>query len=318
MMATILAKNPLVYTFKEIHFFERILHPSIDKQPLSRNQAENLGALLLGIEFEGHFFLKKPEKYLEESRKMLTSCNNKSLSHTEIYKIFLSYVSTKNSKKRPCKQTPQNIFYIKDILKIIPRAKFIHIVRDPRAVLLSQKYKWKRRYRGGSTPFWESCRTWSNYHPLVISKLWKSSVGAGYNFLDHPHVFTIRFEDLVISPQNQLRKLCNFLGLEYSHQMLDIPHRGSSNAEDNHNKRGINPSIAEKWKKGLSATEIYWCQAINKNLMNKFDYSILPIQINYFSIAWSCLLLPCKLLLAIIFNYKRFKSIFHVIKRRIL
>lgn len=46
------------------------------------------------------------------------------------------------------------------------------MVRDPRDVLLSQKYKWKIRFLGANNiPYREVLRCWANYHPIAIAKL---------------------------------------------------------------------------------------------------------------------------------------------------
>ena len=88
-----------------------------------------------------------------------------------------------------CDQTPRNVFYIRDILDAFPEARIINMVRDPRAVLLSQKNKWRRRSLGESAlPRSEVVRSWSNYHPIVTARIWRGAVDAEErgDAVDHP------------------------------------------------------------------------------------------------------------------------------------
>ena len=48
-------------------------------------------------------------------------------------------------KSIPCEQTPRYIFYARALLEIYPTAQIVHMVRDPRAVMASQKMRWQRR-----------------------------------------------------------------------------------------------------------------------------------------------------------------------------
>nr|MCR5854169.1 sulfotransferase [Thermodesulfobacteriota bacterium] len=94
----------------------------------------------------------------------------------DVYKFFLYYETKKNKKEIPCEQTPRNLYYLKEIFENVPEAKVIYMLRDPRAVLLSQKNKWKMKFLGHKNmPLKEALRSWINYHPYTISKLWNSA-----------------------------------------------------------------------------------------------------------------------------------------------
>ena len=56
-------------------------------------------------------------------------------------------------KKWAGDQTPRHVFYIGELIEMYPGAKFVHMVRDPRAVLLSQKRKWKAGLRWNHPKF---------------------------------------------------------------------------------------------------------------------------------------------------------------------
>ena len=82
-------------------------------------------------------------------------------------------------------------------------------MRDPRDVLLSQKLKWKRRYLGAkSIPLREAIRSRINYHPIIISKLWNSSIRLLDRLPADVRIHKICFEELLRKPDlRQLKKL---------------------------------------------------------------------------------------------------------------
>ena len=129
----------------------------------------------------------------------------------EIFARFLEYTSKINHSEISCDQTPENIFYLKEILDYFPEAKIINMVRDPRDVLLSQKNKWKRRYFGASSiPFNEVTRSYFNYHPITMSKIWNTVIFSSNNFQNDKRFKTIHFENLLLNSKTVILELCNF------------------------------------------------------------------------------------------------------------
>ena len=192
------------------------------------------------------------------------------------------------------------------------------MVRDPRDVLLSQKGKWRQRFTGKRVPLQESLRTWANYHPIVISKLWNSTVRTADKHAMNQDMIVVRFEDLLNNPETEVSRICKFLGIAYDNEMLNVRHGGSSNVSVDINKRGISPSVSGRWKNGLNSTEVYWCQRINHLLMKKFGYECNHVSPNVLSLITSLLSLPFKLCLSLLLNVSRTKNIFLAIKRRLM
>lgn len=317
MMAMALSRSRDVFSFKELHFFEQLWSPDSKRSNLSWSEAEKLAARLIFLNREGYLSTGTEAPYLGEAAKMLELFPNSQRHAANIYKFFLQYETRRASKVYPCEQTPRNIFYMSDILELFPNARFIHMVRDPRAVLASQKGKWKRRkLSASSVPFKEDVRTWINYHPLIMSKLWRSANLAACSLSNDHRIISVRFEDVVSNPREVLHRVCRFLGLEYSEKMLDIPHTGSSYSSDDDSKRGINSETADRWKGKLSASEVFWSQKINADLMNVYGYQKMAISPCIGSLAASILLLPFKLVLALLLNMGRMRSLKSAIKRR--
>jgi len=192
------------------------------------------------------------------------------------------------------------------------------MIRDPRDVILSQKGKWRRRYLGMSEiPRREVIRAWSNYHPLTISMIWNSSINAARRFESHSRVFHVRFEDLVRSPDKWVGQLCDFIGISYKSEMLLVPKTGSSHKMDKPTTKGIDPSVAESWrKKNQHQNDLFICQQITKINMQNYGYEQALFRKNWLAILWIISLWPVKSALAFILNIRRVKNLFSTLKKR--
>ena len=204
-------------------------------------------------------------------------------------------------------QTPKHVFFIEEIRQIFPDAKFINMIRDPRAVIWSQKTKWKVS-KGMHRPLLEVLRTRFNYHPITQSLFWNKSVDAGLRFqrkLGDAVVRTVQFERLVTNPDLEVKEVCHFLSVKYSKKMLDVAPSASSNVASR-KRRGVNSSIAGKWQSLLSPTEMYLvellCGRRAKKLGYGFSNNIEPsfLHLILYLFSW-----PLHILVAVLFNLQR-------------
>ena len=330
MMGRILGKHPDVYTFGELHFFGQLCAPPFSAE-LRPADAAKLAAELYCIQREGYRTHGIPHRFLKEAEAFLKGLTSYSETPAELFSMFLHHEATQNGKTIPCDQTPRNVFYIKDILELYPKARIINMIRDPRDVLLSQKRKWKRRFLGGSDmPMKESFRDWMNYHPITISHIWRSAVSAADQLTKHERVTSIYFEELLTHSEATVKRVCDAVNISYTATMLQVPQVGSSVAEDKPQELGINPHRAHSWRSDttegeLSSAEIYLNQTITTALMKKHNYRPVSIQSNIakseackfiLQVALHLLTFPVKLGGAFLFNLDRMKSIPQTLKRR--
>lgn len=318
MMSRILGNHPLIFTVTELHFFEQLWDPSKKNvTAINSDEAISLFCMLLTTQRDGYFSKREPEKFLDEA-KIFFDSNKKTNTCPSVFMDFLIYESNLHQKKIPCEQTPQNAFFIEDILSIYENSKIICMVRDPRDILLSQKYKWGRRFKGADyVSNFEVLRSWFNYHPLTISKLWNSSAKKISKSIDNKNVHLIKFEELLNDPELVVRKLCDFLDIEYHDEMLLVPDADSSLVKDIPGKIGINRSKTKQFMNGkLSKTEIYLCQKITSKYADKFGYEKVDVGFNVFSLIFIFITFPVKLGIAVLLNLSRTKNLFAAIKRR--
>ena len=314
VMGRILGNHPDIYTFKhEIHFFDEIIDANYLHKEITDIEAIKVYATLLSIVKEGYLVNKRNiEPYIKEAKEKITliMTEEEGITPAKIYKEFIYSYTNKKQKKIPCEQTPRYLFFIKEIFEIFPEARIINMIRDPRDVLLSQKNKWKIKFLGHKhIPLKESLRAWTNYHPIVVSKIWKRAVEEIEMWTSDKRVLIVRFEDLLEKPYETVRKICKFLNIEYQPQMLLVPEVGSSFDRFNPEKLGLDITKKQRWKKGgLSKAEVYICEKINHDELLKYGYELKKTLPNIIGIVKETILLPLKMSLSLGFNIKRLKT----------
>ena len=104
---------------------------------------------------------------------------------------------------RWCEKSPRNVRHIEDMDKYHQgRFKFLNIVRDGRDVILS-------KHPESPGTYW------------VDPDRWIYDVGAGWAFREHPCVYTLRYEDLILDFENTVEKVCAFLEIEAGGEVLN-------------------------------------------------------------------------------------------------
>lgn len=124
-------------------------------------------------------------------------------------------------------------FNYANILSVWPKAKLIHLVRDPRDVASSCIQ------RGWAGNVWCGIEKW-----IASESEWDEIVSS----IPADQLFEVRFEDLVENTQAVLSDICEFIDLEYSEKMLSF-HKYTTYDP-------INPKIAQKWPGKLSDREV--------------------------------------------------------------
>jgi len=320
MLGRVLDRHTAVYTFPELHFLEQTCEPRDLLKEVSEPEALGMMDRLLGVVREGYLHYRKGGRYITGAEELLRRIE-RPLHPCKIFMGFLEQVSRQHGATISCDQTPRNVLYIEEILEAFPSARVVCMVRDPRAVLVSQKMKWKRRYLGASTiPFTESVRSWFNYHPYTITKLWLASVKRIERSQSHPRVLILRYEDVVSSPAEKIKLLCAFLQIPFEREMLDVPYVGSSSGHDDmHRNKGLTTdSIRADYTGALSAAELYLCEHMTAQFLPRYSY--VPIFRRGFpllALLWVAVSFPLKMGVALAFNWRRARNLRRAIARRL-
>jgi len=320
MMMRILNNHSMVHCINESHFFEKYWTPKDEGAVLNETEAKDLLARMYTRQRAGFFesVEKHGHKYVSDIDVLLDNLDGEP-TRIRIYHKFLEKETALAGKLIPCEKTPHNVYYLSEIFGYFPNIKVINMVRDPRAIMLSQKRKWKRRALGADfMTKKEVMRLRINYHPLAVSRLWKAAIGAGKKHSSDPRVHTVRFEDILDDAESTVREICDFADIPFEPDMLAVPQAGSSSEADKKSDLGIRKTRAKGWlEKGLTRTEIKICQATCKELMQEYKYELIPVKANPIELAWSYLIFPFKMALALAVNLNRIRGLVDTLKRRL-
>ena len=142
--------------------------------------------------------LKNKHSFSMDKKKYLKIINGK--NYGEIYDLIMSNLYL--SKKKRIWAEKNQLVWTKtsDFINLLPNGYVIHILRDPRNVLASFKYK-----------------TNSNY-PACLTSVF-NSYDAMENILNNKKsnkqkFILIKYEDLVLNPQKTLNKVFDFLDVK--------------------------------------------------------------------------------------------------------
>ncbi|MCU7890883.1 MAG: sulfotransferase [Candidatus Thiodiazotropha sp. (ex Ustalcina ferruginea)] len=273
MLSRMLNQHSSVSDLRELHCFGDLSDSSNLRESMGKKQAVDLSAQLIARSKRDVWGTVIDEDKMEAEQLWQRAAEDNPPTG-KVISSTLSFLAARQGKAIPCEQTPRNIFYAGDLLQSYPNLRIVHIVRDPRDVLASQKNRWKRRRLGGDNiPFSEIIRVWCNYHPYTISKLWARATRLALHYKAQERFYLLRFEDLVENPESEVQKMCGFLGLPYESAMLDIPQVGSSHRNNAEQQSGITKSSLNRWVDVLSSGEVFVCEKMTSSLMKKFSYS---------------------------------------------
>lgn len=308
-----------VHTFKELQFFENVVG-EYEMRPgatLPETRLVEIGARLLTSIRMGVFETNCSDTIREETRDLI-----KKQGITDamtLYAHMLQAETQSAGKAIPCEQTPRYLFDTKAILASFPDARFIHIYRDPRAVLLSQKNRWRRGFLAKTRmPLVWIMRSWSNYHPYLTSRVWKSSMTKGRELCSDPRFVEVAYESLLQNSQVEMQRLCDHAGIAFEPTMLAVQQIGSSSHRDRESSQGFDASRTHAWREGgLTRSEIGICEQTAGATMENRGYTRSGINASFLGkgMLWATLI-P-KGILAVVLNFRRFRSLGTSILRRL-
>jgi hypothetical protein len=118
-------------------------------------------------------------------------------------------------KRLVSEKTPDNVLVFEELAAVFPEARFVFVVRDPRAVVHSMREVDARAAAKGQPSMVG--------HDLLADMEWiDRSTAAGDRFAARrgARCVTIHYEDLVSQPESTARALCAFVGVPFEENML--------------------------------------------------------------------------------------------------
>jgi Sulfotransferase family len=166
-------------------------------------------------------------------------------------------------KSRWGEKTPQHTLCWRTILPEFERVQVIHIIRDGRDVALS----YRKAFFGPKHVHALACR-WQQY--LAAAEETRAFMG-DKDFLQ------VRYEDLLATPEQELRRICAFLGEEFSPVMLAYYQGYNTLRCDQRNaenlRRPVMSDNAGKWRTNLTERELRIFEALAGASLERYGYA---------------------------------------------
>ncbi len=175
------------------------------------------------------------------------------------------------SAPRIAEKTPHNLLFMDLLGRVFPRAMFIHVVRDGRAVAASLvRQKWNNPITG--EPLWY-CANLTN-----AAKYWKDTVQAVQaqaNAVNGRYI-EVRYERLVADPEGEMRRLLAMLGEPWdasvlSHHAADVvlpdTETSSEAVSEPLHQKGLN-----RWRRELGPEEQLEVTEVASEVLASFGY----------------------------------------------
>jgi len=218
----------------------------------TNNTREAIYTLLSGTVFFKR--MKKKGIYLEKEE----FCHKSELINLEkVLEFLFCFYTRKKGIKIIGDKTPLYLLHIELLNKIFPRAKFIHLIRDPRDVVLSINKKWNRSI-------------------LRSSEKWQIAVSRAQSeghLLGYKKYYEVYYEDLIEFPENCLVALCSFLNCRYDKTMLQL-HNPISSGGGLSDSTKIVSFNKNKYHYYISKRKLKRIEEICFNVITKLPYAV--------------------------------------------
>ena len=265
MLGSILGRSPGAICTPESNFLMHLCHsPDFDLERIPARET------LRKIEASERFRLL----WLDKLPKLQWPHRDDSTNYTTlIEELVLAYAraSGRNNPTRWVDHPPSNARRAESMIELFPDARFVHIVRDPRAVVASlTRLPW-----GPSTPM-----TAANY--------WLQKIAAPLALETGPYkkrIIRTRYEDILASPAEELAKLRAFLRLPPPSTQSDAESYSVSEyqlAQHALVGRDPDPTRGKAWEQQLTQREveiIEYCVADTLQVLGyapRFGHSARP------------------------------------------
>jgi hypothetical protein len=199
MLLDCLGRHPLLYAFpKETRLIPYLIARQGSYGDLAvdanfRALWDEVRNLAVFREVNGHAPVPLPEDWAAHRRSLAAILDA----------VFLHF-ATQHGKRRWCEKTPQHVQHLASLAELFPAARFVHVIRDGRDCAVSFHRRWRRQ-------------------PELTVFRWKKVVTMGREQgrrLGPARYLEVRYEDLTADPERSLRRICDFLGLDFNPAVL--------------------------------------------------------------------------------------------------
>jgi len=210
--------------------------------------------------FEKIEFFRKINNHPEYAG--IVECNQwyseiKDYSYSGAISAFFKMYAKRENKSIWGDKSPGYMLYSKELKKLFPESKFIHIIRDVRDHCLSIMNAW-------------------NWNPYRAAQYWNDSIKKcrkdARSFLKNDY-YEIKYENLIENPDVELVKLCKFLNINYENKMQQMD-KPTENLGDAKGAKIILSQNKTKWHHKMSDNMVRKIETISFEMLIGLNYEI--------------------------------------------
>ena len=259
LLQRILDAHSAVAIAPETHFIRRFWLPRAKYGPL--NDAKEMQRLIDDVVAMPEF----AEMGIDAAAFRNSAAAGDS-THPAIFARLLAMFAERRGARVVGEKTPNHLIYMRTLESWFPGSRFIHIVRDPRAVVCS----WR------DVP-------WSTGRPVGDAMVWRRYLATARRRppLGSGALATVRYEALILDTEATVRTLCRFLHIEFEPQMLSF-HQSPTDTVNVAREpwkaasdRPIQETSIERWRSELSAETVARIEAAVWPEMKRWPYTPL-------------------------------------------
>jgi len=256
LLSTMLGMHPRLAIPQESHFYSGI-YPAVQRFG-NLHHAPTRARLVREILRTEHIRTWTPAPSVTETLEAITQYD----FHGVVDGLMRAWAMAQG-KARWGEKTPQHTLCWRTILPAFAGVRVINMIRDGRDVALSY-----RKAFFGPKHIYPLARRWTQY--LAAAEQARAHLGE-----DSFH--QVRYEDLVVNPERELRRMCAFLGEEFNPAMLAY-HEAQSTAHSEQRNAGnlrcpIMSNNVGKWRTEMTHREVRIFEALGGAGLDRYGYA---------------------------------------------
>ena len=193
-----------------------------------------------------------------------------------VFRALLKGVARAEGKRFGVEKTQHHLDWVDRIVKAMPEAKFVVMLREPYGFMLSYKHQGDRKPEQIRQAFRR------RYHPLACAIVWRASMRAAMaaKAAHGENILWVKHEDIAESEASVMDQVLAF----YQLSPVDL-------ADSASRKSGINSSFPVE-RATLQAEDIFWMNLVAGGMMGAGEYEKRKTPFAPIRILWSLLRLP--------------------------
>lgn len=181
----------------------------------------------------------------------------------EVFRDTLDHLTNESGKDIWVEKTPRHLHFIDVICDHLPNAKFVHIVRDGRAVVASL------HQLARSSP-----EKWGTYRSIDAAiRRWNRSICDAFRYTSGDTHIMVGYNSLMDVPEETLRRITAFLNVDYDSGIIDHFQEEAQRVIKQHESWKARTTSSELQNRGLDKFRAVFSDEEQTYIESRLDWS---------------------------------------------